>query len=114
MSIDEFLPWAQLANLVVIPLLGFVVWLLRRGLVSDTALAKLLQHRDARLDQHATQIDRLNNRLDTLPSTTDVTDLNTAVAKISTTTDHMQGDIEGLKRSVDRLTAYLMEKDGKG
>lgn len=113
MTLDDILRWAQLANLILIPAGGYLVWLLRRGLITEAVLADALRTRDEKVDHLGTEVDRLKNRLDTLPTATAFAELNTEVAKISTSTEHTKTDIEGLKSSIDRLTAYLMSKDAK-
>lgn len=114
MTLDDLLRWAQLANLVIIPVGGYLVWLFRRGLITEAALAEALKARDEKVGDLGTEVDRLKNRLDTLPTAQAFSELNTEVAKISTSTGHMKTDIEGLKKSIDRLSAFLMSGGGSG
>lgn len=111
--IDEALRWAQLANLVIIPLVILIFKYFRKGLVSDTTLKVELDKRDVRSITVERRVDELHMRIDHLPAAGAFGEMREDVAKISADIGHAQEDIRGLKTSVDRLTEFLM-KQGKG
>lgn len=88
-------------------LFGWVLWSLKKATASKEELA----HLDGRLDRETRRIDRIETRLEALPTKDDFHDLSQGLTRLEGKYDAMQRSIESQGHSVKRIEDYLLNKD---
>ena len=105
----EFLKdWLGLAALVVSLGGSIYAWITSRSKVN----AEHLKDVDAKLTDHASRIQTIENELRHLPAKDDVTELKLALAEIKGTIGRFDESLSGVSRTVRRMEDFLM-KDTK-
>lgn len=104
MNIEESKFLVDLAQTVVIAIIGIMNWLHNRQRVTNDTINRLEQNIDERLDRHTERLTRVEADMRNVPSHNDLAEIYREMRKISET-------MAGINASVTALAATLKALD---
>ncbi|HHH12946.1 MAG TPA: DUF2730 family protein [Thiolapillus brandeum] len=101
--------WWDVAQAGGLAVVAAYTWLANRSKANRAAIDRV----DGRVGEMAGRLERLEQRADTAPTHSDLSVLHERITELSGAVRELTGVMQQLRRAVDRVETYLLEKGGE-